>query len=96
MIRIVVLIGLLAPPAAFAQANSPSQGSHREHMQMMMPGKSEAPGRKESSGPIEAGESAFAAIQEIVALLNADPKTDWSKVDIDALRQHLVQGSELG
>ena len=90
MIRIVVLIGLLAPPAAFAQAESPHQSSHREHMQMMMTGKDQAPAQKQSSGPTEAGEGAFAAIQEIVALLNADPKTDWSKVDIDALRQHLV------
>jgi hypothetical protein len=90
MIRIVVLIGLLAPPAAFAQAESPHQSSHREHMLMMMPGKDQSPAQKQSSGPTEAGEGAFAAIQEIVALLNADPKTDWSKVDIDALRQHLV------
>ncbi len=35
-------------------------------------------------------ESAFAAIQEIVALLEADPKTDWSKVNIEAMRQHLI------
>ena len=40
--------------------------------------------------PTEAGQGAFAAIQEIVAILEADPDTDWSKVDIDALRQHLV------
>jgi hypothetical protein len=36
------------------------------------------------------GQGAFAAIQEIVEILAADPKTDWSKVNIDALRQHLV------
>ncbi len=42
------------------------------------------------SMPTEAGQGAFAAIQEIVAILEADPNTDWSKVDIDALRQHLV------
>lgn len=40
--------------------------------------------------PRETGQSAFAAIQEIVALLEADPTTDWSKVDIEALRQHLI------
>ena len=40
--------------------------------------------------PTEAGQSAFAAIQEIVARLEADPRTDWSKVDIEALRQHLI------
>lgn len=42
------------------------------------------------SVPKEPGQSAFAAIQEIVSLLKADPATDWSKVDIEALRQHLI------
>ncbi len=40
--------------------------------------------------PTEPGQSAFAAIAEIVALLEADPATDWSHVDIDALRTHLA------
>ena len=40
--------------------------------------------------PTEAGQSAFAAIAEIVELLEADPNTDWSKVDIESLRQHLI------
>lgn len=39
---------------------------------------------------LEPGQGAFAAISEIVALLLADPATDWSSVDINALRQHLV------
>jgi hypothetical protein len=38
----------------------------------------------------QGGQSAFAAIQEIVELLEADPKTDWSKVSIETLRQHLI------
>ena len=36
------------------------------------------------------GQDAFGAIQEIVQILQSDPKTDWSKVNIDALRQHLI------
>jgi hypothetical protein len=32
----------------------------------------------------------FAAIAEIVMLLRDDPKTDWTQVDIKALRYHLV------
>ena len=40
--------------------------------------------------PTQGGQSAFATIQEIVAILEADPETDWSKVDIEALRQHLI------
>lgn len=42
------------------------------------------------AGLMEGGQSAFAAIQEIVAQLMADPTTDWSRVDIEALRQHLI------
>ncbi|MBD8894082.1 hypothetical protein [Roseibium litorale] len=44
----------------------------------------------QSAIPREAGQSAFAAIQEIVAILVADPETDWSKVDIPALQRHLI------
>lgn len=40
--------------------------------------------------PGETGQAAFAAIQEIVAILDADPDTDWAKVHIEALRQHLI------
>lgn len=40
--------------------------------------------------PLETGQSAFAAIQEIVAKLDADAATDWNNVNIEALRQHLI------
>ena len=45
--------------------------------------------------PTESGQSAFAAIHEIVGMLEADPKTDWSKVNIDALRAHLIDMDNL-
>jgi ribose 5-phosphate isomerase RpiB len=35
-------------------------------------------------------QAAFATISEIVRKLKADPSTDWSKVNIEALRQHLI------
>jgi hypothetical protein len=38
----------------------------------------------------EPGQGAFAAIAEIVARLQSDPATDWTRVDIEALRQHLI------
>ena len=41
-------------------------------------------------GPQETGQSGFAALAEIVTILREDPKTDWSTVNIAALRQHLV------
>lgn len=49
----------------------------------------------EATVPTMPGQDAFAAIQEIVAILEADPKTDWSKVNLEALRQHLIDMSEV-
>jgi hypothetical protein len=43
----------------------------------------------------EPGQAALGAIQEIVEKLQADPQTDWSKVDVDALRQHLIDMDEV-
>lgn len=43
-----------------------------------------------ATGPTEPGQSAFAALAEIVVLMRADPTTDWSRADIPALREHLV------
>ena len=49
----------------------------------------------ENAVPVSAGQDAFGAIQEIVAKLEADPATDWSKVNLEALRQHLVDMNEV-
>jgi hypothetical protein len=35
-------------------------------------------------------QAAFATIAGVVRILDADPSTDWSKVDLEALRQHLI------
>jgi len=45
--------------------------------------------------PTLAGQDAFGAIQEIVQILQSDPTTDWSKVNISALRQHLIDMNEV-
>ena len=42
-----------------------------------------------------AGTDAFGAIQEVVQALEADPATDWSKVNIAALREHLIDMNEV-
>jgi len=39
--------------------------------------------------PTQVGQAAFAAIAEVVRILEADATTDWSKVNLEALRQHL-------
>jgi hypothetical protein len=91
MIRALALLACLTPASAFAQSNvEPPAGNrtahhmtHEQHMRM----DEQAAG---DSFATQSGQAAFAAIQEIVQILVADPKTDWSKVDIEALRQHLI------
>ena len=48
-----------------------------------------------STTPTIPGQDAFGAIQEVVRILEADPKTDWSQVDLEALRQHLIDMNEV-
>jgi hypothetical protein len=45
--------------------------------------------------PTLPGQDAFGAIQEIVHILEADPKTDWSKVNLEGLRQHLIDMNDV-
>ena len=41
------------------------------------------------------GQEVFGTIQEIVHILEADPATNWSKVNIAALREHLIDMDEV-
>src|SRR5215472_1968378 len=73
-----------------------------EHMQEMMrqhrgmmPTGNRVDMHPASITPTLPGQDAFGAIQEVVAILDADPKTDWSKVDLEALRQHLIDMNEV-
>ena len=45
--------------------------------------------------PTLSGQDAYAAIAEIVRLLDADSTTDWSRVDLERLRQHLIMMNEV-
>ena len=42
------------------------------------------------ANPTELGQSAFAALAEIVDMLRQNSNTDWNSVDIPALQRHLV------
>ena len=66
----------------------------RQH-QGMMPMGAHAGMHGASTTPTLPGQDAFGAIQEVVRILDADPKTDWSKVDLEALRQHLIDMNEV-
>ena len=45
--------------------------------------------------PTLPGQDAFGAISEVVRILDADPQTDWSQVDLERLRQHLIDMNEV-
>ena len=45
--------------------------------------------------PTMPGQAAFGTIQEVVQILESDPATDWSKVNIAALREHLIDMNEV-
>ena len=45
--------------------------------------------------PAEPGQGAFAALAEIAVILRSDPQTDWSKVNLSRLRDHLSDMNDL-
>ena len=62
-------------------------GDHAHHQQQPVP--------ETRLAPTEPGQAAFAAIAEIVQLLEQDPDTDWSTINIQTLREHLVDMANL-
>ena len=61
------------------------------HAQMMAEQTAASP----ESSATEPGQGAFATIAEIVTILRNDPATDWRQVNIDALREHLIDMDQL-
>ncbi|WP_376986129.1 hypothetical protein [Bosea sp. R86505] len=90
MIRALALVASLAPAAALAQSHAGQ--SHAGHASPPAQQMGQQHGAA-AAAPVQPGQGAFAAIQEIVEILEADPKTDWSKVNMEALRQHLADMS---
>ena len=86
----------MSPPSGMPQM-------HSHMMQMMQGGMHGGAGQHNMMGmqggmtsqPTLPGQDAFGAIQEVVQILEADPATDWSKVSIDALREHLIDMNEV-
>jgi hypothetical protein len=100
MLSAVVLIDPIS--AAFSQ--QPPVMDHAIAGHDQMPGTMQHPTRSiagmhgrlsASTTPTSSGQDAFGAIQEIVRILETDPETDWSKVDLEMLRQHLIDMHEV-
>jgi hypothetical protein len=87
--RRIQMTYLLTLAAALA-----AQAAPMDHSQMDPAATNQAPMVMPSAPtalePREPGQAAYAALGETVRILIADPNTDWSKVDVDALRRHLV------
>jgi hypothetical protein len=97
-------------PGSQSQQPAPPQDGmhgamHGRMMQMMQGGQQGMPGgmRHGMMGPQSGtagqptmpGQDAFGTIQEVVQILEADPTTDWSKVNIGVLREHLIDMHEV-
>ena len=88
-----VLALLLAVPAARAADPAPAPGTTMRGMEMNGAAMPMGAASSVPTGPVrptEHGQGAFGALQQIVQILEADPHTDWSKVNLDALREHLI------
>ena len=88
----LLIVGLVALLPNLAAAQETHTGMDHE---AMMNGAGMAQGETMATGmqmnpATEQGQSAFAAIEEIVLALVADPNTNWTKLNIPALREHLV------
>jgi len=77
---------LITPPLLAQGPPAPSTSPHQMH------GHHAA---ASEGAPTMPGQDAFGAIAEVVRLLEADPGTDWSRVDLERLRQHLIDMNEV-
>jgi predicted RNA binding protein YcfA (HicA-like mRNA interferase family) len=84
VLLLIVATGALLAASALVRAQDTSHMDHVQHM----------PGG-DAIVPTHPGQEAFGTIQEIVRILEADPNTDWSKVNITALREHLIDMDEV-
>lgn len=88
----LLLIALTFPISLAAQGMTHAPGMSHDHGAAAKPS---APATAAPTAATQTGQAAFAAIAEIVWILEADPTTDWSKVSIEALRQHLIDMDDL-
>ncbi len=64
--------------------------ANMDHASMMSHGQAAAPAIL-----TESGTDPFATLQEVITALEASPNTDWEKVNIEALRLHLVEMQDM-
>ncbi|HIF88415.1 MAG TPA: hypothetical protein EYG22_07870 [Candidatus Thioglobus sp.] len=94
----LIIVGCISVIGVFSQIHEPKMNhsnmdhSSMDHSTMMSQGSTII-----DNGTVltEAGTDPFAVIQEVIAALEANDATDWSKVNIEALRQHLTEMQDM-
>lgn len=89
--KIILTATVLIGGAAFAIAQTSTTG-HSDGMDHSAHGQEQAMTGAALSEP---GQGAFAALSEVVRVLEADPNTDWAQVNLAGLRAHLVDMDRL-
>ncbi len=92
MRKLLVVAAAIAVGATVVTRTAPAQ---MEHGAMPHSPEMHHMAASQANAPTMPGQDAFGAIAEIVRLLDADPTTDWSKVDLERLRQHLIDMNEV-
>jgi hypothetical protein len=102
---LVIALGLAALGAALAAGSAWAQGPPAMPSGGQMPSGQMPHGamthdmhqqhHPAGGGQIQPGQGAFGAMAEVVRILEADPATDWTKVDMERLRQHLIDMDEV-
>lgn len=89
-ISVVIMFG--GPAVANDKVNTAGaeHGQTQEHQVAHSHQEYKADHASVQEAPTMVGQYAFATLAEIVSLLEADPDTNWTKVDIESLRQHLI------
>ena len=80
-------LAVALPASLQAQHSAPDHAAHAGQTAQSRPAA--------GALPTLPGQDAYGAIGEIVRLLEADPSTDWTKVNLEGLRQHLIDMNEV-
>lgn len=78
-VRVAVTLAAGVSTATSARAQSTGSMDHASHTAIVG-----------AAAGAPAGQYAFATLSAVIAALDADSTTDWSRVNIEALRQHLI------
>ncbi|MEP4031159.1 hypothetical protein [Roseibium polysiphoniae] len=89
--KMILATTVVVGGSAFAVA----QTMHADHGEGMDHMARDLDGTTVDTVLAEPGQGAFAALSEVVRVLEADPDTDWSRVDLTGLRTHLIDMDRL-